>query len=429
MGESLAQKHRPESFDDIYGHPKAISKIKEWAENWSKGDSPLLLHGPAGTGKTSTAEVVSNEFDWEYVETNASSSRKTEDIEYIAQEIRSRNNTLTLYVFDEVDSIDGRSISTLYPILKNSPNPVICTANELWKVPDGLENICKNYKFKLKSNSIKKYLKDIVKEEDIDISSRQIGQLATRNGIRDALNDLQAYSIQEKDTEWDGRETDDSPFAVTRRVILNKDYLGDMTPDDMVSFLNENVKNEMDGVESMRSYQALSEADKWLRHTQKTQNYSWWRYAGDIAEEVSNLRLTEPYNDWVNVDYPSERRNYTPSASSENREARFYRSLKDEYSFSGGFGFREFRKIVLPLIKSMSEEEKRELILSNGIPQELIDVIGLSKSEYEDWQMQEVEKETDTNDTESTKISEFISKSTEDGEKDDSDSEKGIFSY
>lgn len=424
MNKSLVEKYRPETPDDVYGHPTAIKKIKRWADNWSDGDSPLLLHGPAGTGKTSTAEVISNYADWEYSEINASSNRRSEDIERLAQEIRSVGEVKTLYVLDEVDSIDGRSLQPLYKVLDDSPNPVICTANETWKVPDGLENRCEKHKFNLQQKSIKKFLQKIVKEEGIDISNRQIGQLATRNGMRDAINDLQEFAESSTGTDWDERETDDSPFAVTRRVILNKGYIGDMTPDDMVAFLNENVKNEFDGVEAMRAYQALSEADKWLGHVNRTQDYSWWKYAGSIAEEVSNLRITEPYNDWVNINYPAERRNYTPTPSSDTKESQLYNEIQDPDKYSGAFNFQEFRNVILPFIKGLSEEEKKKLALSHTLSPSAMRAFGLSKSDFDDWESQT--GEVSGGDNSSTDISDFV----ESSEEENNDSEdKGLFDY
>lgn len=403
MSKSLVERWKPESLDDIYGHPSAIDSIKEWAENWNGGTEPLLLYGPPGTGKTSTAEAVSNSMEWAYVEINASSQRTGSDIQRLAQEIRSKGNRHTLYVLDEVDSMDGRSISSLYEVLDDAPNPVICTANEKWKVPDGLESRCKTFKFRLKQKSIKKFLKDVVREEDIDISNRQIGQLATRDGIRDALNDLQEYT-ESGQTSWDNRETEDSPFGVTRRIILNKNYTGDITPDDTVAFLNENVKNEFDGVEAMRAYQAIAEADKWLHFVNQTQDYSWWRYAGSISEEVSNLRITEPYNDWVNVDYPKERRNYTPSPDSETNEAQLYEDIQKADEYSGSFNFHEFRKVILPLLEDLSDEEKFRLALSHNLSSESLSAIGVSENEFEDWRRETVEDET----TSDSSISDFV---------------------
>jgi replication factor C large subunit len=417
--ESLVDKYSPENLSDIHGHSSIIKKVEKWGNNWSEGTEPLLFHGPAGTGKTSTAEAVANEFGWNYVEINASSYRSSEDIEKLTQQIRSKGENFTLFVLDEVDSINGNSLKPLYSVIESLPNPVICTANEKWKVPDGLENKCKTHKFKLKNDSIKSYLKKISQEEDIEISNRQIGQLATRVGIRDALNDLQEFAGSGSDTDWDSRQTDDSPFTVTRRILLGKDYVGDMTPDDMVAFLNENIGKEFDGVEAMRSYQSISEADKLLGHTNRTQDYSWWRYVGPLAEEVSNLRLTEPYNDWININYPSSRRNYTPDASSETKEAELYNYLKRDNQYSFSFNFQEFRKIILPMLESLSKEEKKHLVLSESIPEDLISVIGLTKKEFEDWEVEEKEE----HDTGNTDLSDFID------DNEDEKEEKGLFDY
>jgi len=390
--ESFTDKHRPEKLESVVGHPTAIGDIRKWGENWSSDKPPLLLYGPAGTGKTSTAEALSNDMEWQYTEVNASGQRRKEDIDSLIRQIRSQTDKPRLFVLDEVDSIDGRSLSTLYTILEEPPNPIICTANEKWKVPDGIENTCKVYKFNVKQDSIKNHLKDIAQKEGIEISSRQLGQLATRNGIRDAINDLQEYS-QTGTTDWDARDTDDSPFAVTRRALQNKNYLGDMTPDDMIEFFNENIKNEFDGVEAMRSYQAIAEADKWQGKVDRTQDYSWWRYVGAIAEEVGNLRLSEPYGDWVNVDYPKSRRNYTPSADSDTKKATLYKEIQGNTAQANTLsaGFHEFHQIVIPFIRSLSDEEKKQIVLSHSLSEKSMKCIGISPSDFEDWEVDEID--------------------------------------
>lgn len=420
MENSFVEKHRPQHPDDVVGHPTAIKKIKRWARNWSDGDNPLLLHGPAGTGKTSTAEAIANYADWGYNEINASEYRRKEDIQTLVQEIRSRYENRTLFLLDEVDSIRGSSLQSLYKVLDDSPNPIICTANESWKVPDGLENRCTKHKFNLQDRSIKNFLRDVADEEGISITSRELGQLATRNGLRDALNDLQEYKESGK-TDWDTRETDDSPFAVTRRILQNKNYIGDMNPDDKVAFLNENIKNEFDGIEAMRAYQAISEADEWLGLVNRTQDYTWWRYAGSIAEEVANLRNTEPYGDWLNVDYPTSRYNRTPSPQSDSPEAELYNQFRQSKSHVT-FNFHEFRQVILPLLRGLPKEEKMQLVLSHSLTEEALDCLDITQSEYEDWVGEE--KESTPNETNSD-LSDFLE---EDGEIDESD-EQSIFNY
>lgn len=415
----LVDKYEPEMPDDIYGHPSAISDIKQWADSWSRDSPPLLLHGPPGTGKTSTGEVMANYADWDCTELNASSQRREEDISKLAQEMRTLHpDNKTLFLLDEVDSMNDSSLQPLYDVLEDCPNPVICTANESWKVPDKLDNLCKKYKFRLQKKSIKNYLKKVVlPKEDIDITNRQVGQLATRNGIRDALHDLQEFSETEGDTDWDERDTDDSPFGVTRRAILNKNYVGDITPDDMIDFLNENVKNEFDGVELLRAYQALAEADRWQSLAERTHDYSWWRYAGPISEEVANLRITEPYNDWVNVNYPASRRNYTPRPQNDTPEAALFEKIKDG-SFEASFNFHEFRKAVLPILLSLEEEDKYKLAFSHSVTGKGLKALDIEEEEFESWLMEE-----DANgELEEVDISNFV---LSDGEPE----QRSLFSY
>ena len=69
-------KYRPKSFDDVVGNVKQKQTIKSWVDKWKNGEAqpPLLLIGPAGTGKTTIAHIIADEFS-EYIELNASDKR------------------------------------------------------------------------------------------------------------------------------------------------------------------------------------------------------------------------------------------------------------------------------------------------------------------------------------------------------------------
>lgn len=400
MGESFVDKYRPESLEEIKGNNSAVDDIREWAATWTKGDPPLLLHGEAGTGKTSTAEALAKDFDWATVEINASSARTTDDIKSMAQQLRSDTYTgrRQLFIIDEIDSFGrGITITPLKKVIDDAPQPIIFICNEKWKVPDGIENACDIHKFKLRKDSIKPVLRWIAEEEDIDISSRKLGQLSTRNGLRDAINDLQRFAESSEDIGWDERDQDIGNFKAVDNILRGKKFTGEMSPPDLVDWLEENIQGEFRGVELLRAYQALSEADKWLQKTNETQDYSWWRYAGTIAEEVAEMRITEPY-DWISKSYPQSRRQYTPKATDDSPVSILYRELKeyDVPNFKAGFGFHEFRKTILPMLKSLDEEEKMQLILSEGLSQDAMEALDVSKSEYDDWLMDEnVERNTE----------------------------------
>jgi replication factor C large subunit len=420
--ESLVNKHRPKTLSSVQGHPSAIKKIKKWAKNWSQGDTPFLLHGPAGTGKTSTAEALSNDMNWAIEEINASSATRKKDIQYLVQSIRSdsMDSERTLFLIDEVDSINGRSLGPLKNILQDAPNPIILTANEKWKVPNGITNNVNLEKFNLQNRSIKPVIRDIAEKENIDISKKEIGQLATRNGLRDAINDLQEYA-ESGSMGWDERETDIGNFEAVDNLLRGKKYSGEMTPPDMVEWLDQNLPETFDGVEMMRAYQALSEADKFVQKANETQDYSWWKYAGSIAEEVANLRITEPY-DWINKSYPQARGNYPDKSSYDNPEATLYTELKEYGEFVGSFSFIEFKNDILPQLKEEDKEELCNFCLTYSLSDKAKKALDITPNKYESWLMQE--GETQVEDTESqSEIDEFE----ENDDKEESD--KGIFDF
>lgn len=415
--KSFVDKYRPETLSEVQGHPTAVKKIKKWADNWKPGHKALLLHGPAGTGKTSTCEALANDMGWAIQEVNASSVRRKDDIKELAQSIRTKGDKPILFLIDECDSMDGRALTPLKKVLDDTPNPIVFTANEEWKVPNTISNNTTSHKFTLQKRSLKPVIRDIAKKEEIDISKQEIGKLATRNGLRDAINDLQEYAESQGSIDWDERQQDIGNFDAVDNILRGKKYSGEMTPPDLVEWLDENIFETMDGVEAMRAFQCLSEADKFVEMANRTQNYSWWRYAGSVAEEVANVRISEPY-DWINKSYPSARRNRRPKSTYDNAEATLYRELKSIEEFTGAFSFQEFRKDIIPLIQQQSKEDRMQFILSNSISSKAMRAIDVTQTQYENWLSEETEVEE-----KQTTLDEVEEESSPETE------EKGIFDF
>ena len=74
MKELWTEKYRPK---DVDGYVFTDISVKEQVEEWIKdGHSPhLLLHGPAGTGKTTLAKILVNQLgidSYDFLQVNAS---------------------------------------------------------------------------------------------------------------------------------------------------------------------------------------------------------------------------------------------------------------------------------------------------------------------------------------------------------------------
>jgi len=60
------QRYRPRHLSEVAGNKESIQTLKEWLSSWNKKPpkkKAALLHGPAGTGKTVTAEAISRDLE------------------------------------------------------------------------------------------------------------------------------------------------------------------------------------------------------------------------------------------------------------------------------------------------------------------------------------------------------------------------------
>src|SRR6476661_2598300 len=87
MSQPWTVRYRPQTTREIACNKVALEKIRQWLDSWAKGKpskGAVLLYGPAGVGKTTVAEAVARERDWDLVEINASDKRSGEILSRIA---------------------------------------------------------------------------------------------------------------------------------------------------------------------------------------------------------------------------------------------------------------------------------------------------------------------------------------------------------
>lgn len=408
--ESWTEKHRPDTFSKIQGNNQDVKALKDWVDNFTPGDQPQLLVGPPGVGKTTTAYVLSKHFGYPLVEINASDARGSEGIKEIAETISSHPVDADFYIVlvDEVDSQHHATNKTpLYDALDDPKNPVILTGNDEYSVPQTIRNKANTREFKLGKRSRKAKLKKIAKAEDVELSDADLEDLAERPGLRSAIHDLQLWAEQDVPPGADQREWELSEFDVVDKVLRGEKESGDMTPPDLIMWLDENLSREFRGVEAAVAYDTLARADKWLKRAQD-EDYRYWKYAGELLEQTATQRITEPYDGYLKKDFPEWFRHSKPKVKGDSPEAKLFRALKGlevvrdgsskrisnekaGYQMSGNFHY--FCEEILPLLQDLPVEERLELAKSYRLDSQAIKALDLTKKQYESWANQDVPDE------------------------------------
>ncbi|MBN2110244.1 MAG: AAA family ATPase, partial [Methanosarcinaceae archaeon] len=205
-----AEKYRPKTLADIVGHKKPVEELRSWAEQWVHGIPDVravILQGPAGTGKTSSAHALAMDFGWEAIELNASDQRTAGVIEKVAGSA-SQMRTLTgvsgkrLIILDEADNLHGNSdrggSRAIINVIRETSQPVVLIANDLYGISSSLRSLCLEIKFNpIKSRSIVTALREIAIKEGVMCGIGVIEKIAENadGDLRSAVNDLQAVAM------------------------------------------------------------------------------------------------------------------------------------------------------------------------------------------------------------------------------------------
>lgn len=289
------EKYRPNYFVEIKGQELTIEKLKNFVKTFGRGKKAIILYGPSGTGKTTLAYVVAKETNSEIFELNASDLRNKNKLREIlkpAIEQKSLIKKNKIILVDEVDGIsvvDRGGLMELLSLIGFTSYPIIITANDVWNRKfSSLRRKSELVQLKeIPYNIIKDIMISILRKENHFIANDILTKIAikAKGDLRAAINDLQTASSVEDPSKilFDERNKESDIFNALRQIFKDKptnDVLKvfdsvNMSIDEIILWMEENIPTEYRGEELAKAYEALSKVDVFKGRIYKQQ---YWRF-------------------------------------------------------------------------------------------------------------------------------------------------------
>lgn len=227
--EMFVEKYKPIRSEQIIGHKQEIQKIRAWLASWTpKADKKaLLLAGPPGVGKTTTAHLLAVEAGYKVVEYNASDVRSVAKLKGMFA-LGMRRLQKEVIIMDEVDGACERGgVGEIAALIRGTLCPMICIANDIGGPKlKPITSVADVIKFSRPVKStIAAALGHVAKAEGISITKADLETMCERNGndIRAILNQLEFFQddVMDSSAEKDAIHRID-PFSATGRLIGNR---------------------------------------------------------------------------------------------------------------------------------------------------------------------------------------------------------------
>jgi replication factor C large subunit len=302
------KKHCPEKGDDVIAQESSISVLRHFIDNYkAQKKKAILIYGPAGCGKTSSAYAVANELGLEILEMNASDFRNKEGINAIAGAASKQMSLFgggKLILIDELDGIAGRKdyggVPALVKVIKESAWPIVITANNPFDNKfSSIRSKSELLQFKILGiNDVFKILKKACVKENIKTDEGILKLLAMRSAgdARGAINDLQIIASEgEMDRnavdELSGRDKMDTMLNALMKIFKSTDVDVAKNAFDNVEedfdkrflWLDENLPKEYtDPLALARAYKKLSKADVYKGRIRRWQHWRYLVYINDL---------------------------------------------------------------------------------------------------------------------------------------------------
>ncbi|KAI0689101.1 DNA replication factor C large subunit [Cytidiella melzeri] len=294
-------RYAPRTLKEICGNKGQVEKLQMWLHDWSDSlkcgfkkpgknamntSRAVLITGPPGIGKTTSAHLVAKLEGYTPIELNASDARSKKLVENStnisntsldgwmggSEQTNVAGVTITnksCLIMDEVDGMsagDRGGVGALVALIKKTKIPIICIANDkgaLKLKPLISHTFNLTYK-RPEANAIRSRLLSVAFKEKMKIPANVVDQLVlgSQSDIRQVLNMLSTWKLSSDTMDFDEgkslakmneKYTVMTPFDVTHKMLgpylfsaTSRDTLADKMelyfhdPSFMPLFMQEN---------------------------------------------------------------------------------------------------------------------------------------------------------------------------------------------
>jgi replication factor C large subunit len=305
----------------MIGNEEARTAFVEWFAKWKKGTKPILLVGPPGIGKTTTANLAGKQFGYYMISLNASDVRSKSRISEVLNPVLGNISVLgsPMIFVDEVDGIHGRAdfggAEALIKILKEPTVPIVLAANSDKSTKmKSIRKATKTIYFRpLPPRLLRLHLENILKKEGEKLSPGSLIKTIdeSRGDIRSMINTTQAlvggFNPQtEKSFETLDVESGINAFFKANSLDEARSVIYSMSIDPrekINAFYSSIITSNLSQQDMAKMLEVISEADMLYGKIFKTQEWRLLRYLDAILLGLYKKGTSVRYSQY-NLSWP-----------------------------------------------------------------------------------------------------------------------------
>jgi DNA polymerase III delta prime subunit len=197
----FVEKYRSKTLDEYVGNEQLKQIVSKYIANNDLQN--LLLYGTPGTGKTTLAKLIVNNFDCDYLYINASDERGIDTIRDKVQGFASSASfkPIKIVILDEADFLTIQAQASLRNIIETYSRTTrfILTCNYLERIIDPLQSRCQVLKITPPSKKdVARHVAVILDKEEINYELSDLGLVVNKHypDVRKILNTCQVNNVE-----------------------------------------------------------------------------------------------------------------------------------------------------------------------------------------------------------------------------------------